>query len=710
MSLDNGQTFEFGEFRLDVAEKSLHRGGAPVPLTPKVFDTLQILVAKAGSLVDKETLMSSIWTGRFVEESNLTHNIKVLRKALGDSAASPRFIETVPRRGYRFIAGVRNGSERLYTPPHVDHPAEINNRSTPYVFVGLAVVLLLLIFAARFVWFRDGKPPRVAGTPDRITNSGKISIAAVSPDGKGLVYAQKEKGGESLWKMQFADGQLSQILPAEPVEFVGLAINPSSDFVYYSTFSQNAVSSSAFRVPTTGGTPEPLPVESDVSVSFSPDGSRFAYTESHSAILQTSMKIANADGTNIRELLIAVGEKRSLPTFRASPVAWSPDGRTIACAIQETDGNGVYNYRVLVVNAEDGSEHYLSEKGWNYVENLTWKNNDDLALVSIAPNSPGSQIWLVSARTGEARIVSSDENDHRWLSAANGHLYAVRKISYSSLYITDFDPGLINPRTKQIANERGVIDSLDWSGENLYYNSQTTGANEIWRIKADGTDPVRLTDGSNLTFGFSVSPKDASIVFSASQKQANYLFLADANGRNVRQLTNGLNDSTPRFTPDGKEVVYQRGSMVKPTLWRVSTGGHGTSEQLTGYLAMQPSLSPDGNTIAYQFMDTENGKRIWKLGLMDRVTGRLKKKLDFPMSISERRSVWRPHDNLVTMVFTEGDRSGFLLLSPAGDGFRLIDDVTTDTISSFVWSPDGSRLAFAGKQETSDVVIIDPAE
>ncbi|MEP6703217.1 MAG: winged helix-turn-helix domain-containing protein [Acidobacteriota bacterium] len=448
MSAENGQSFEFGEFRFDITEKSLHLDGAPVPLTPKVFDTLQILVANAGRLVDKETLMSSIWPGRFVEESNLTHNIKVLRKALGDSAASPTFIETVPRRGYRFIADVRDGNDRLDTPSPVDHPAEIRNRSTPYVFVGLAAVLFLLMFAAAFVWLRVGKPPRVAGGTDQITNSGRVSIAAVSPDGKGLVYAKKEEGGESLWKMRFADGEQSQMLPAEPVEFVGLAINPSGDFIYYSTFAQNAVSSSAFRISASGGSPEPLPVESDVSVTFSPDGSRFAYTESHSGVRQSILKIANADGTNIRELLIAVGEKRALPTFRSSPVAWSPDGRTIACAIQETDGSGVYNYRVLVVNAEDGSEHYLSEKGWNYIENITWKNDDDLALINIEPNSPGSQIWLVSARTGDARLVSSDQDDHRWLSAANGHLYAVRKISYSSLYITDFDPGLTNPRTK----------------------------------------------------------------------------------------------------------------------------------------------------------------------------------------------------------------------------------------------------------------------
>jgi DNA-binding winged helix-turn-helix (wHTH) protein/Tol biopolymer transport system component len=710
MSPQNPQTFEFDGFRLDTAEKSLKCADAQIPLTPKVFDTLQLLVVNAGHLVEKETLMATLWNGRAVEESNLTHNIKVLRKALGDSATSPRFIETVPRRGYRFIADVQSESDRLEPRSSVNRPAEANARSRLYAFIALAVVVLLSISAAAFFWFRGHKPPLVAGSSDRITNSGKVSIAAVSPDGKALVYSQKEDGGESLWKIRFSDGELSQILPAEPVEFIGLSISPSSDLIYYSTFALNAVGSSAFRIPTTGGTPERLPVESDVSVSFSPDGSRFAYTESHTGLRQSTLKIADANGTNARELLIAKGEKRVLPVFRASPVAWSPDGRTIACVVQETDGNDVYAYRVLLVDPDDGSEQYLSEKSWDYIETIAWKNNDEVAAVNIKPNPAGSQLWLVSARTGEARLISGDENEHYWLSAANGHLYAVRKVIYSSLYMTDFDPGLINPRTKQIVIERGVIDSMDWAGEKLYYNSQTTGSNEIWRINPDGTDPVQLSHGSNLTFGFSVSPRDASVVFSASQNQANYLFLADVNGRNVRQLTDGINDAAPRFTSDGSEVVYQQGSMINPTLWRVSSEGHGKPEQLTGYFAMQPSLSPDGNTIAYHFMDTENGERVWKLGLMDRASGRLKKKLDFPKSVSERRTTWRPGDDLLTMVFTEGDRSGFLLLSPAGDGFRLLENITAERISSFVWSPDGSRLAFAGKQETSDVVIIDRAE
>ena len=107
MSLQTKRLYEFGNFRLDLTEKVLSRDGKSVPVTPKVFETLCVLVERAGHLVEKDELMQKLWQDRFVEESNLTFNIKMLRKALGDSASKPVFIETVPRRGYRFIAEVQ---------------------------------------------------------------------------------------------------------------------------------------------------------------------------------------------------------------------------------------------------------------------------------------------------------------------------------------------------------------------------------------------------------------------------------------------------------------------------------------------------------------------------------------------------------------------------------------------------------------------------
>ncbi len=107
MSLETQHFYDFGDFRLDLAERVLLRDGKFIPVTPKVFETLCVLVENAGRIIEKEELMQSIWQERFVEESNLTFNVGMLRKALGDDASKPRYVETVPRRGYRFIAEVR---------------------------------------------------------------------------------------------------------------------------------------------------------------------------------------------------------------------------------------------------------------------------------------------------------------------------------------------------------------------------------------------------------------------------------------------------------------------------------------------------------------------------------------------------------------------------------------------------------------------------
>ncbi len=98
---------EFGPFRLDICERRLLHKGERVALTPKAFETLMLLVDRAGHLVEKGELMEALWPGIAVEEANLTNNIWTLRKALGDDPGGQRYIETVPKRGYRFVAAVR---------------------------------------------------------------------------------------------------------------------------------------------------------------------------------------------------------------------------------------------------------------------------------------------------------------------------------------------------------------------------------------------------------------------------------------------------------------------------------------------------------------------------------------------------------------------------------------------------------------------------
>src|ERR1041385_2402939 len=99
--------YEFGSFRLDPAQRILARKGEPVALWPKVFDTLVLLVQSSGRILEKEELIETLWPESFVEEGNLTQNVFLLRKVLGDDRNGNSFIQTIPRKGYRFVAPVR---------------------------------------------------------------------------------------------------------------------------------------------------------------------------------------------------------------------------------------------------------------------------------------------------------------------------------------------------------------------------------------------------------------------------------------------------------------------------------------------------------------------------------------------------------------------------------------------------------------------------
>lgn len=163
--------YRFGEFTVDREQKVLLRNGSRLALAPKVFDTLLILIDNTGRIVEKEELMKRLWPDSFVEESNLTFNIQQLRKALGDNARRPQFIETVARRGYRFIAEVNGNSAHIsYPEPSVaiSKPAQLTAGSDVrkrfyLTFAVLGVVAVAAVVVAS--WFGRGRstaprPPR----------------------------------------------------------------------------------------------------------------------------------------------------------------------------------------------------------------------------------------------------------------------------------------------------------------------------------------------------------------------------------------------------------------------------------------------------------------------------------------------------------------------------------------------------------------------
>ena len=113
MSPNGNRLYRFEEFTIDVGQRVVERGGKPLPLAPKVFETLLVLVENAGRIVEKDELMRRIWPDTFVEEANLAFNVQQMRKALGDNARQPIYIETIARRGYRFIGRLEASDDQV---------------------------------------------------------------------------------------------------------------------------------------------------------------------------------------------------------------------------------------------------------------------------------------------------------------------------------------------------------------------------------------------------------------------------------------------------------------------------------------------------------------------------------------------------------------------------------------------------------------------
>ncbi len=167
MPLERSHFYEFGPYRVDLGEKRLLRGDVPIPLTPKAFDTLVVLVESAGRGLEKDEMLHRVWPDTFVEEGSLTRNISVLRKALGDEEG--QFSETIPKRGYRFVAPVREvrpPDQELIVDERACVIIEETETTSPFWLSPsrLAAILLLLLAAGTGVYLLGRRAP---GPKDR---------------------------------------------------------------------------------------------------------------------------------------------------------------------------------------------------------------------------------------------------------------------------------------------------------------------------------------------------------------------------------------------------------------------------------------------------------------------------------------------------------------------------------------------------------------
>ncbi len=685
--------FAFEDFEVDTVKRHLFRQGGVVPLNSKTFDLLVAFLESGGEVLAKADLLNKVWPNQFVEESNLPVHISTLRKALNEKKDEHRFIVTVPGRGYRFVPPVSVEND-VASSTETAHRGRILA-----IFAG--ILLIFLVGSAVFLSRTKVDVDRIA-TLSRLTTSGKVTAATISPNGRYVVFAQEEPGGQSLWLRQMADGSQTKIKPAEKVEFVGLSISPDGNAIYYSIFSANKVDEFVRRMPITGGSATDLPsLETGVSLSFSPQGDQIAYTKHSSSKGATYLVKAKTDGTDEVLLSTAYAKSRAFETFKSNPVAWAPSGEDIAAAVvSETEG--VRRSGIELFNAENGGARELVPPKFAFIENLVWIDNNRLGFIANDNDEWSSQVYVVERSTGEIKKLTNDLQGYSWLSYSNGLLLTVQsnfKSSVNRAKINDSSP----PPVSELVSESGTMWSAPAPDGSILYTSTTSGQREIWRISKDGGNPERLTTGAQVTYGLTVSSADGSIVFCSDREGPNSLWIADSNVQNIRRLTSEV-DIAPQFSANGRMLTFQRGFGPTAAIWTLDREG-GDAFQSTNKYSLKPTLSPDGSTAAYYFMDPEAGGE-WRIGIVEARTERIIEKLSFPFAVPDRRMAWHPSGEFIGQAYSSNGAASLLIMPLNGEPPRLIEGLGEGRMISMSWLPNGDELVYSLMTETRDVITI----
>ena len=756
MREQNHYVYEFGPFHLDATKRVLLKEGEPLKLFPKEFDTLLALVERNGEVVEKDDLMQRVWQGTIVEESNLTTNISHLRKLLGESRNRHEYIVTIPGRGYRFVAGVRQAFDEvvvhektrvtveekesesealeklvdredenlvaIHPAARIDTPmARGKGLRRNLIFAGVAVALAATVVTSYQLFNRrsskDGLVPTFKAIKlTKLTNSGRATLATISPDGRYVVHVSKDTEGESLWLRHVATQSNVQIAPPAAHTYWGLTFSPDGEYIYCVTAQLNKGDTALSVIPVLGGPPRQLPIGPHGPVSFSPDGRSLAFINGRRDVFH--LYVANINGEGAQLIAQRSGSEKFIDI--AVGPAWSPNGEELACAVRKYDAGGYFD-SVIAVRVADRTERPLTSHRWSAVGQIAWLPGD-AGLVMSARENPAApfQIWQLS-KSGDHVRLTNDLNDYRTVTfnAHTGSLLAVQTNIVSGVWIMP-SGDVASQRTvngqipidersaTQIASATGRMGDVAWTKDGkVVYVSQGSDGSNAWIFEPGATSPRQLTvDGRNF-HGLVVSPDGRYLVFSSDRSGTYKLWRTELGGGPLVQLTGGEGDVSPSFSPDGRWVVYQRGFPTDAKIWRVPVDG-GESMPLSNTRAQKPDVSPDGKLIAYHTLDSESASSLWIFGAMPFDGGRLIKRFTFAPTVVERFVRWVPGGWGLAYLDSPRGVSNIWVQPLDGSSPQELSNFKAENIESFDWSPDGRRLAIVRASETRDVVLIEP--
>ena len=749
MSLPINHFYRFGEFTLDTDQRVLLREGKPLPLAPKLLETLLILVENGGRIVKKEELMNQLWPDSFVEESNLTYSIGQLRKTLGDHSRRPVYIETIPRRGYRFIANIekelsgKGTSSSKTTHRFETHDAQstdVDSRidtqeSKPYlelarqadralpeksfdaqpapraasisinyrhITVAAALVVITAILSFVFLkisnkeWSENKRADVKSAVSaslnlEKLTGTGRSGLVAISPDSRFLAYTQaiNKESGDAIWLRQLASNTNVEIVPpAGPLN--GLAFANSGEYLYFVRGDPIVL----HRVSVHGGVPTKIVDKLTGKFSISADDGQIAFIRritNRDGLLEHSLVIISSDGTAERTVFGAIH-----PNMLDVPV-WSPDGRTIYCAYGK-EANSL-DMRVCEVSVADGTMKDVSRDRFFKISKMGWLSDKTALIMSARQLSDSNQLWRISYPGMEISQITQGLSSYLDLSIASG---SDKAVASQATRISDIWVGSSRePRSLKKVNQ--AIDTFCWTPSGrLVYSSTASGNRNLWIMEPDGTGQRQLTNGPSVDATPAVTPDNRSIVFMSNRTGSYQVWRINMDGSNQIQLTSGVAKNFPAVSPDGKWVLYN--TTDDWHLWKVSIDG-GEPVRLAERTALYSAPSPDGKVIACVGIDESSGKA--SIIVLPFEVGQPLKRIEITEgSIRGFRLQWAL-DGKALIYGVERHGVTALIKQPL-DGSRPeeIMSFDEDELFSFGYSVDGRFVAVTRGNWQHDVVLI----
>jgi eukaryotic-like serine/threonine-protein kinase len=705
------EIYGFGDFTIDVSQRLLFRGGQPVTIPPKVFETLAYLVQNHGRLIEKGELLDQVWADSFVEEGNIAYNVRQLRKILGDDAREPRFIETIARRGYRFIARVDRripagsmvGAELTPAahPSPATAPAEPSRFGRRMTLAAVGVAALLIMTAGIYSW-QQRRPSQARSlwavdesattfsplSSRRITRTGVTSAAAISRDGRFVAYSSAAGGKQSLWLKQLSSEATLQIIPPSDDGFWRIKFSPDGEFLY---FVRRGLT--LYKMPKIGGVPTAV-VKDAGGFDISPDGTRLAFVRNPNTP-QGTCSILTSTSAGENERVVASREKPNCYKF----AAWNPDGTSIVSAIGQSD-TGDSNTTLVELDAADGRERQLGDMRWFHINSADWLADKSALIISArAADASPSQLWRVSYPSGEVQKLSADSASYSQVSLTSDseHLLAVQTSLSSNLYVAPTE------QPDKISALAQAFHGMSWMPDDTIVYSSQADNNTLWSIDPD------LGVRKQLTFNSSDIAHSASggqfVYYVPSSGGVHHIWRMNADGSEKRQVTDGPGEQSPAVSPDGEWVYYQVNG-PPTTIWRAAPDGS-RATQLTRKHSTRPEISRDGKYLAYFTRDLTDASKtvIEVLSLGDnRIVG------TFSLSggnVSAGRIRFSADGKSVYYATETNELTANIWRQPLdGSASVKVTNFSTERIFDFAFSADGKRIGMIRGSWSDEVLLI----